>query len=372
MTPVQEMDLKRSKVADFLDRYQLDAVLLTHRANFAWLTAGCVNHVGQASEIGNATLVATRDGLQCVANTIESPRMRAEELHDRNIEVVEFAWFDPQDAARVWADVGGGRKAAADVILPGMPGHVVPLPAAFHELRWQLCEPEMRRYRTLGTAIGAGLQEVCRQAQPGMTELEIAAALAARLNREGTRTPVLLVAADERIDRYRHPLPTPRRIDSRVMVVVSAERAGLFGSATRLVSFGSVPPGLRHRHDAVVRVDAALIAATRPGRTLGEIFRTAQQSYAEAGYPDEWKRHHQGGSTGYLGREVRADPSCKVAVVANQAFAWNPSIGGTKSEDTILVTDSGTEILTQGVDWPMIDVCVDGRTLRRPDILTWT
>ncbi|MGB9624603.1 MAG: M24 family metallopeptidase [Phycisphaerae bacterium] len=370
MTPVQEMDLKRSKVADFLDRHQLDAVLLTRRANFAWLTAGCANHVGQATEIGNATLVVTRDRIRCVANTIESPRMRTEELLDRSIEVIEFAWFDPQDAARVWAAVVG-RRAAADVILPGMPDDVAPLPVAFNELRWPLCEPEMRRYRTLGTAVGAGLQEVCRQVQPGMTELEIAAALAARLNREGIRTPVLLVAADERIDRYRHPLPTPRRVDSRVMVAVSAERAGLFCSATRLVSFGPLPPGLRHRHDAVVRVDAVLIAGTRPGRTLGEVFREAQQSYAEAGYPDEWKRHHQGGSTGYLGREVRAEPSCDVVILANQAFAWNPSIAGTKSEDTILVTDGGPEILTQGVDWPMIDVRVDGRILRRPDILTW-
>lgn len=369
MTPTDEVNLKLTKLAAFLERHKLDVVLLTRRANFAWLTGGCTNHVGLASEIGAATLVATRDGIRCVANTIEAPRMRTEELRDRPIDVVEFAWCDPQDAARTWADVLGNRKAAADAIVPGLPAGIAPLPTEFNELRWQLCEAEMRRYRGLGTAVGAALQQLCRKIQPGQTEFEVGAAITATMNRQGIRTPVVLVAADERIDRYRHPVPTDHRIDSRVMAVVGAERDGLICSATRLVSFGPLSADLRRRHNAVVRVDATLISETRPDRTLGEIFGAAQKAYAQAGFPDEWKRHHQGGSTGYAGREVRAEPSSPVRVLDDQAFAWNPSIAGTKSEDTILVTDGGTEMLTQVVDWPMIEVEAGGATLRRPDIL---
>lgn len=372
MTPMEEINLKLTKLATFLDRHKLDAVLLTRRANFAWLSAGCLNHVGQGSEIGAATLVATRDAVRCVASQIESPRMRSEELRDRGVSVVEFPWYDSSAAAETWADVIGPRKTATDVSLPGLPPGVAAMPSGFDQLRWQLCEAEMRRYRALGAAVGSGLQDICRQIQPGQTEFEAAAALAARLNRDGIRTPVLLVAADDRIDQFRHPIPTDRRIETRVMVVVAAERHGLYCSATRLVSFTPLSPELRRKHDAVVRVDAALMAETRPGRTLGQLFAAAQRAYAGAGFGDEWKRHHQGGPTGYAGREAKAAPGSSTRVLSNQAFAWNPSIAGTKSEDTILVTDAGTEILTQAVDWPTIDTTVDGTSWRRPDILVKT
>lgn len=146
MTPKQETDLKLSKLAAFFDRHRLDAVLLTRRANFAWLTGGCLNHVGQGSETGAATLMATRDRVLCVASAIEAPRMRSEELRELAVEVVEFPWHDSQAGAKTWAEVIGGRKAAADVKIPGLPPGVGDMPAGFDQFRWQLCEAEMRRY----------------------------------------------------------------------------------------------------------------------------------------------------------------------------------------------------------------------------------
>ena len=41
-----------------------------------------------------------------------------------------------------------------------------------------------------------------------------------------------------------------------------------------------------------------------------------------------------------------------------------------KSEDSLLVTDSGPEIATFGAGWwPMIDIEVEGATVQRPDVL---
>ncbi|MGZ3950890.1 MAG: M24 family metallopeptidase, partial [Flavisolibacter sp.] len=120
---------------------------------------------------------------------------------------------------------------------------------------------------------------------------------------------------------------------------------------------------------SVARIDAAMISATRPGRSLGEIFQTTMKEYALSGYPDEWRLHHQGGPAGYEPREYIARPGASEKVLLGQVYAWNPSITGTKSEDTILVTETGNEILTSISGWPVISVDVYGDSLERPAIL---
>ncbi|NIV21803.1 MAG: aminopeptidase P family protein, partial [Gammaproteobacteria bacterium] len=47
----------------------------------------------------------------------------------------------------------------------------------------------------------------------------------------------------------------------------------------------------------------------------------------------------------------------------------NPSITGVKSEDTILVTDSGIEVLTTTDGWPVIPATAGGVVYERPAIL---
>jgi hypothetical protein len=95
-----------------------------------------------------------------------------------------------------------------------------------------------------------------------------------------------------------------------------------------------------------------------------------QRAYSDNGFPDEWKRHHQGGSTGYAGREAFATPSSQIKVLENQAFAWNPSVIGAKSEDTVLCTSAGIEFLTApSPQWPQIEVAVGGKTLARAGAL---
>ena len=181
---------------------------------------------------------------------------------------------------------------------------------------------------------------------------------------------------------------------------MTAERDGLHVSLTRLLSFGSPPESLQRLHRACAEVDAAMLIASRPGTAVGEIFGIAVRAYEERGFPDEWRLHHQGGITGYQGREVFAVPdlagtptagatlvnlSGAAAVPANSlllafvlvpagdstplpdscAVAWNPSItGGAKSEDTALVSSDGIEVLTRTPELPELDV--DG--LPRPGI----
>jgi Xaa-Pro dipeptidase len=65
-----------------------------------------------------------------------------------------------------------------------------------------------------------------------------------------------------------------------------------------------------------------------------------------AGFPDEWRLHHQGGMAGFAAREVIASPETRQEVRVGQAFAWNPSITGAKAEETFVLTDNGPEVIS--------------------------
>ncbi|MFR8180728.1 MAG: hypothetical protein ACLU80_13465 [Dorea sp.] len=62
--------------------------------------------------------------------------------------------------------------------------------------------------------------------------------------------------------------------------------------------------------------------------------------------------YHQGGPTGYGCREFTVTPETKGVIKKNQAYAWNPTIAGTKCEDTTFLADNGVEIFTRTKAWP--------------------
>ena len=153
------------------------------------------------------------------------------------------------------------------------------------------------------------------------------------------------------------------------MLVLCSRVGGLIAAVTRLVHFGVPSADVEERLRAVAEVDARLILSTRAGRTLGDQFALAERAYAEVGHPEAIGEHHQGGSIGYLSREVLARPHDPTLMAANQAFAWNPSLSGVKSEDTILLSPSGPEVLTNWPEWPSVSCTFEGHSLNRPAIL---
>ena len=153
------------------------------------------------------------------------------------------------------------------------------------------------------------------------------------------------------------------------MVVVCAERDGLIVALTRIMTAGPDESGLAARTSACAGVFAAMAAITRPDATGADVFAAAVQAYARAAAPGEERRHHQGGAIGYESRDWIAHPHSDARVHARQAFAWNPSITGTKIEDTLLVDGDRLDIITASPEWPVFHHQVRGRTLAIADAL---
>ncbi len=358
-----ELQQKLSKITQLLDETGLDGLWLQSAGNFAWATCGASSYINTASTNGLASLLITREKRYVVTTNIEAPRIGSEQgLVAQGWEMRVEPWYTPGKAT---GEITGKLRLGADGDAPGMQN----VAAALVSLRSQLTAEEQERFRGLGRICADAMNAAARAVRPGMSEHEIAALLAGETEKHGAQAIVNLIATDERIFKYRHPLPTDKALDRYAMLVLCGRRHGLVCSITRLVHFGPLPGDVRSKMEATARVDATFIAGTRPGRTLGEVLGDAIAAYAATGYANEWQLHHQGGTAAYDARETLALPESTETVRAGQAYAWNPSITGTKSEDTILLHEDGFEIITEIEGWPMIDVTVQGQTLARPAIL---
>ena len=331
-----EVAARLAALREILDRRGRATAFLVARRNFSWLTAGGVNHIVLASEAGEAGILVSRDEAVVIAPNIEARRVADEELAGTGFAVDAVDWWGAGGIADE-ARRRGGAKLLDDAALE----------EDLEGLRSRLSAFDQARLAHLGREATRAVEASVAEAQPGMTEAELVTDLQCRLG--DMRAPVLLAAADDRIVKYRHPLPTPNPMRRRVMLILVGERWGLHVAVTRFREFEPPNDDLRGRIAAVGEVQAALHEASRPGATLGEAFAAGQAAYARTGYPDEWKLHHQGGTIAYRGRERVARPGDATPIVDGMAFAWNPSITGAKVEETfILEPDGGRRIVTRG------------------------
>jgi len=363
---MSEFTQKRERLRNLMEEHCLDAILLQRVNSFAWATCGAAAYVNIASTESVASLLVTPDNQYLFTNNNEATRLEKEEkLAEQGWKFCVSPWHEKNTTL---AELTRGLKLGADGRLPG----ATDLSSEISRLWADLTPEEDERFRTLGRLCAEAMKSAIRVVLPGQSEYEIAALLAGEAEKRGVNAIVNLVATDQRMFDFRHPLPTTKKLERYAMLVLCGRRQGLVCSVTRFVHFGRLPDELRRKAEAVAKIDATMIAYTRPGRSLGDIFQRAVQAYADYGYPDEWHLHHQGGPAGYEPREFVATPGSTDVVALGQVYAWNPSITGAKSEDTILVSETDNEILTVMKDWPTIMVEVDGWTIKRPAILEIT
>ena len=354
---------KHERINQLLEELDLDGLIIQQIANFAWATDGASSYINTATTNGVATLIVTREAKYLIADNIESPRFENEEqLKAQGWEFHTHRW-DQSSAAL--AKLTEGMKLGADGTYPG----AVDLSGELVLRRSYLDTAEQDRFRLLSARCAEAMDEAIRAVKPGMSEFQIAALLSAATQSRGVLPIVNLIATDERVYNFRHPLPTSKRLNNYAMLVLCGRKYGLVCSLTRLLHFGPLPDELKKKADAVAYVDAAMIAATRPGRAINEVFQAAKAAYAETGFADEWHLHHQGGPAGYDPREFVATDAVGDPVGAGQVYAWNPSITGCKSEDTILVGEDSNEVLSAIPGWPAKLVEVNGIVIERPEIL---
>ncbi len=366
-----EIDEKTERLVRLCSREGLGGVLINSQPNFAWLTGGR-NGVDSSRENGVATLLVRDDGKRFVlANRIEMARIIAEELNGLEYEPIEFGWEAEKGKPSIIAQLARSVMTRDLPLASDLPiQDVRVIETTIARERYQLTAREVDRFRTFGQDAGKAIGDLARSLSPGLTEREVARRANDALAAIGADAVVTLVAADERIKRFRHPVPKNCGWENVLMIVVCGRRHGLIVSLTRIICAGPVPDELSRRTRAVAHVGAQLFAATRLGRTGRELYEVAATGYKGEGFPGEEQLHHQGGAAGYRTRDWVAHPDSVDEVQSNQAFAWNPSITGTKVEETIIAFEDHIELITTSPGWPSIPVEVDERAYAFPDVLS--
>lgn len=356
-----------------LEAENLGAVLINGQHNFAWLTGGSSNGINLSVENGACFLLVRNDRKSFVlTNNIEKPRFLSEEISPEDFEPIGFSWQEEKSSGDFIIKTAESllpenKKLASDLFLNE---RIRPIENLISRCRFSLTDAEVERYRHLGKDAGAAVGNAIKKIGVGETENEIARKTSNELAKFNINSVVTLVGADERIRQFRHPIPTENIWKKILLIAVCAKRQGLIANLSRIICIGEIPAELKRKTEAAAFVFARLLAETKPDRTGAELYKIAADAYAEKGFAKEINQHHQGGATGYKTRDWVIHPGSNEKVFDKQAFAWNPSITGTKTEETALVSGNKIEILTQTPDFPQISVEIAGREYISPDILS--
>ncbi|HEX3435465.1 MAG TPA: M24 family metallopeptidase [Pseudacidobacterium sp.] len=360
---VTEWQEKQARLAAVFDRLKLDAILVRRNENIAWITAGQVEaRVAIPSETGVASLLITREGRKYyLTPNNEADRLADEEFPGLGFEALTSPWYEgiTVDTVRRIA----GSKVGTDIAFENFEN------VDLAPLRAPLTTGEIARFRWLAQQTAEITEQTLLDLEPGVTENDMAGRISERLTSQGIFPSVLLTATDDRIRKYKHAVPRGNILEQFGMLNLCARKWGLAVSITRYVHFGAPPQELADKFIACAEINAKLLHASRKGATSAQLYRVAENAYKNEGYAGEEKLHHQGGPAAYLEREWLASPNGQQVITDPQILAWNPSIRGAKVEDTVLLENGSTEILTLTPSLPQIDTDLEGINYSATDIL---
>ena len=348
-------DKRIQPLRDLMATKKLDAIVLRRNPNLAWAIAGRV-HVPTTIDAACFDLIITSDGAMAVTNVIEAPRLIAEEFPEE-ISVKIIKWTEGRDSYLPAGQKVGSDQSGADRLDLG---------TEIELIRESLIAEDVERYKKMCVDSAEALGNAMKESLSSDREIDIAGRITQSLWRADLEIAYLGVAGEDRVQKYRHALPTMTVVGNRVSASICAKRKGLIATITRIVTFGETSDSLVNEYASIFKVEAAMLDATIVGRPFSEPLNAAIAAYPLNGFDaDEWSKHHQGGPTGFLPRDWTANPTTSRIILANQPIGWNPTGKGWKAEDTILATQSGVEILTIDQQWPAFEV--NGRT--RPFLL---
>jgi Xaa-Pro aminopeptidase len=243
-------------------------------------------------------------------------------------------------------------QAMAEELTLGM--ELVPAGGGIEVQRMVKDASELEQIRNAVHTNSAAFDAAIRKVRPGISELDLAAEIDYQQRRRGASGPAFdtIVAFGERTSLpHAHPGAAKLANNEIILIDAGACQGSYRSDMTRMLSLGNPGNRLKKIYKAVEEAQLAAIAAIREGVSARSVDRVARVVLQSHGLEKEFVH-----STGHgLGLEIHESPSLnrkdqtKLAagmVVTVEPGAYVEGVGGIRIEDTVLVTKTGSEVLT--------------------------
>lgn len=345
---------RRKKVVRQLKRRGLDCLLVTHPANWYYLT-GFAGESGVLALRGGRTTLIT-DGRFTTQAKEEAPGIQLR-LQNGALYTCVGEWLKQSGIRRVgfdseqWtvAQLYALRKASGPKCKTKEAGGIV------EPLRSRKDAQELAVMRKAAILAGQVMEGALKLLKPGVRESEVAAEIEYQMKKWGASGPSFetIVAFGKR-SALPHARPTGKRLRKNELVVLDlGVILGHYCSdITRTVYVGRAPQRIREWYRAVEEANQAATAMVRAGTTCGEVDAAAREVLKKNGLETYFVH-----STGHgLGLEVHETPRVArgqaIRLVPGNVITIEPGvyvegIGGIRIEDDIAVGVHGREVLTR-------------------------
>ena len=214
---------------------------------------------------------------------------------------------------------------------------------------------EIAKIRQAAAIADEALRTVMPRIQPGITEKALADHLEMAVRQAGgSKTSFDTVVVSGTRGALPHGRPTDKKLAEGEIVTIDfgAVYQHYCSDMTRTFALGNVNPELKALYDTVLTAQQSARDAVRPGMRCQELDAVARDIIAAAGYGGYFS-HNLGHG---LGLDVHEAPALSPQntqslepgmVITIEPGIYIPGLGGVRIEDDVLVTESGSDVLTQ-------------------------
>ncbi len=359
------IDAKQAILGHILGDVSCEGALLLVPAHLAWF-AGGLNIRGLLADSERPAIFTNGKTRWLICSNADTQRLFDEELDGLGFMVKEWNWLTGR--AQLLGEMVQGKAIAADRPFPG-------LTLIVDRLRLEsrkLYAPDVQRLQELGQAVAHAVEATARNMRQGSTEQEVAGELAHRAWHRGVEVHALSVSSGDRPARFPRHGATEQPISTTATLQLTGTQHGLYATASRTLSFGTVPSELSQAYTLAAKMAAVYRHATKAELTVNGGVDAVQPLLRNTAYEHEWRLCPPCHGTGWVPAEELLRAGHPESFADQQAVVWQARVGQATIVDTLLATGTSGQAITPPKDWPYKRLVLAGQTYDIPDILLRT